>query len=178
MRLGRLLLASAALLLGAATVFAQAPAPRTTAPARPAPATPAAGDGPAWSQLTPQQQEALAPLKSDWSNIDGTRKRKWLEMSARYPSLSPEGKQRFHERMVPYARMTPEQRDTVRENFKRAYTLPADQRHSAVQHYQELPPESRQELVDKAAAKKAEQAAKDAPQRKTRPAGESQPAKK
>jgi hypothetical protein len=74
--------------------------------------------------------------------------------------------------------MTPEQRNTARENFKRAYALPADQRNSAVQHYQELPPESRQELADKAAAKKAEQAAKDAPQRKTRPAGEAQPAKK
>ena len=178
MRLGRLMLATAALLLGAATVFAQAPATRSATPAKPAPATPAAGEGPTWSQLTPQQQEALAPLKNDWSNLDGTRKRKWLEMSARYPSLSPEGKQRFHERMVPYARMTPEQRNTARENFKRAYTLPADERHSAVQHYQELPPESRQELADKAAAKKAEQAAKGAPQRKTRPAGEAQPAKK
>ena len=178
MRLGRLMLVFAALLLGAATAFAQTPAPRVATPAKPPPATPAAGEGPSWSQLTPMQQEALGPLKDEWSNLDGTRKRKWLEMSARYPSLSPEGKQRFHERMVPYARMTPEQRNIARENFKRAYALPADQRNSAVQHYQELPPESRQELADKAVAKKAEQAAKDAPQRKTRPAGEAQPAKK
>jgi Protein of unknown function (DUF3106) len=178
MRLGRLLTALAALLLGAATVFAQTPAPRAATSAKPPAATPTAGEGPTWSQLTPMQQEALGPLKDEWTSLDGTRKRKWLEMSARYSSLSPEGKQRFHERMVPYARMTPEQRNVARENFKRAYTLPADQRNSAVQHYQELPPESRQELANKAAAKKAEQAAKDAPQRKTRPVGEAQPAKK
>jgi hypothetical protein len=178
MRLGRLLLVLAALLLGAATVFAQSLAPRSATPAKPPSATPVAGEGPSWSQLTPIQQEALAPLKGEWANLDGTRKRKWIEISARYSSLSPEGKERFHERMLPYARMTPEQRNTARENFKRAYELPPDQRHSAVQHYQELPPASRQELADKAAAKKAEQASKDAPQRKSRPAGEVQPAKK
>lgn len=176
MRLGRLL-AVLALFLGAMAASGQAQVKPNGIPPSP-PATPGAGAGPAWNQLTPMQQEALAPLKGEWGKLNETRKRKWIEMSARYPSLSPEAKKRFHERMLPYARMTPEQRNTARENFHRAYTLPADQRHTAVQTYQDLPPESRQELADKAEAKKAEQASKGAPQRKTRPAGEAAPAKK
>ena len=108
---------------------------------------------PAWSDLSPAQKEALAPLAKDWNTLDPDRKQKWLEVAAKYPQLSPEGKRRLHERMAEFARLTPAQRQTARENFRRAYELPADQRQSALQTYQGLDAEQRQELADKAAKK-------------------------
>ncbi|HQR23094.1 MAG TPA: DUF3106 domain-containing protein [Burkholderiaceae bacterium] len=108
---------------------------------------------PAWTELSPAQREALAPLAKDWNAMDSMRKRKWLEVAAKYPNLSPEGKQKLHERMGEFARLTPEQRDTARKNFRRAYEVPADQRQATVQKFQDLPPEKKQALADKAAAR-------------------------
>ena len=113
----------------------------------------AQGGRPTWSELSPSQREALAPLAKDWAGLDADRKRKWLEVASRYPNLSPEGKQRLHERMGEFARLTPEQKNTARENFRRAYEVPAEQRQATVQRYQELPPDKKRELADKAAAK-------------------------
>ena len=108
---------------------------------------------PSWSELTPAQREALAPLAKDWSGLDAERKRKWIEVAAKYPNLSPEGKQKLHERMSEFSRLTPEQKKTARENFRKAYEVPAEQRQATVQKYQELPPDKKRELADKAATK-------------------------
>ena len=48
---------------------------------------------PTWNELTPAQREALAPLSKDWETLDAERKRKWIEVAAKYPNLSPDGKQ-------------------------------------------------------------------------------------
>src|ERR1700730_7015163 len=54
---------------------------------------------PQWRELSPEHREALGPLAADWDKLDSDRKKKWLEIAAKYPNMSPEGKQRFHERM-------------------------------------------------------------------------------
>ena len=113
----------------------------------------AQGGRPTWRELTPAQREALEPLAKDWCTLDTDRKRKWLEVAAKYPNLSPEGKQKLHERMAEFARLTPAQKNTARENFRRAYEVPAEQRQATVQKYQELPPDKKRELADKAATK-------------------------
>jgi hypothetical protein len=110
---------------------------------------------PAWKDLSSTQRDALAPLANDWDGFDRSRKLKWLDVASKYPQLSPEGQKRLHERMVEFVKLTPEQRRTARSNFQRAYELPMEQRQSLVQQYQELPPEKKQALADKA-AKKAE----------------------
>lgn len=112
-----------------------------------------AGGRPTWNELSPVQREALAPLAKDWGTLDSDRKRKWLEVAAKYPNLSPEGKQKLHERMAEFARLTPEQKKTARENFRRAYEVPAEQRQATIQKYQELPPDKKRELANRAAAK-------------------------
>jgi acyl-CoA reductase-like NAD-dependent aldehyde dehydrogenase len=83
-------------------------------------------------------------------------------VAAKYPNLSPEGKQKLHERMAEFARLTPEQKNVARENFRRAYQVPAEQRQATVQKFQELPPDKKRELADKAATKS------DAPRRPAR----------
>lgn len=133
--------------------LAQSPAPaggRST----PAPsATPAQVAKPGWKDLSAQQREALSPLAKEWDGFDRNRKLKWLEVANKYPQLSPEGQKRVHERMVEFVKLTPEQRRTARSNFQRAYELPLEQRQSLVQQYQELPPEKKQALADKASKK-------------------------
>ncbi|HUL66236.1 MAG TPA: DUF3106 domain-containing protein [Burkholderiaceae bacterium] len=148
--------------------FAQSPATNTA----PAAATSAAeASKPAWKELSAPQREALAPLAKDWDTFDRSRKLKWLDVAAKYPQLSPDAQKRLHERMAEYVKLTPEQRATARTNFQRAYELPMEQRQSLVQQYQELPPEKKQALADKA-AKKA-----DPPRRGTpKPAPKADPA--
>jgi hypothetical protein len=108
---------------------------------------------PAWKDLSPAQRDALAPLANDWDKFERNRKLKWLDVANKYPQLSPESQKRLHERMVEFVKLTPEQRRTARTNFQRAYELPMEQRQSLVQQYQELPPEKKQALADKAAKK-------------------------
>jgi hypothetical protein len=117
---------------------------------------------PTWNELTPAQREALAPLSRDWNTFDADRKRKWIEVAAKYPNLSPGGKQKLHERMGEFSKLTPEQKKTARENFRRAYEVPAEQRQATVQKYQDLPPDKKRELADRAVVKT------EAPRRPTR----------
>jgi hypothetical protein len=131
--------------------LAQSPAPGAahTAPA----SHPNEIAKPAWKELTAAQRDALAPLAKEWDTFDRSRKLKWLDVANKYPQLSPEGQKRLHERMVEFVKLTPEQRRTARSNFQRAYELPMEQRQTLVQQYQELPPEKKQELANKATKK-------------------------
>lgn len=140
----RLLLAVALLGLAAAV---QAAGSGSAAPAA------AKTSGPSWAQLSVDQKEALAPLAGEWDRYDPVRKKKWLAIAVRYKDLSPEGQQRLHERMPELAHLTPEQRKTARENFKQAYTLPAERREALTQKFQELPEDKKRELADKSRRK-------------------------
>ena len=111
--------------------------------------------GPAWSQLSPAQREALAPLAGQWTTIPPESKRKWLEIADKYPRLSPDGQARLQARMAEFSRLTPEQRHTARENFQRAYELPRESRESAVQQYQSLPDDRKKELSERGQRKDA-----------------------
>jgi len=74
---------------------------------------------PDWSQLTPGQQQILAPLASDWNNFDPIRRRKWLLTAKRYPKMKPDQQQRLQAKMRRWAELTPEQRRIARENYKK-----------------------------------------------------------
>ncbi len=53
--------------------------------------------------------------------------------------------------MSEFARLTPEQKATARENFRKAYEVPAEQRQATVQKFQELPEDKKRELANRAA---------------------------
>jgi hypothetical protein len=74
---------------------------------------------PDWSRLTPEQQQILAPLASDWNNFDDRRRKKWLLTAKRYPKMKPEQQQRLQTQMQDWAKLTPEQRRIARENYKK-----------------------------------------------------------
>ncbi len=139
---------------------------QTSPPAPPAPSAkspaPQAG-GPAWKDLSTAQRGALAPLAGQWETLDAERKQKWLEVSAAYPRLTPDAQQRVQQRMGEFARLSPEQRVTARENFRRAYELPANERHEKLQRYRDLPDDKKRALSEQPAKKKPAKPSEAAP---------------
>lgn len=119
----------------------------------------AAAARPAWSELTPQQQQALAPLASSWSTISEAQKRKWLEISKNYSALSPEDQATLNSRMNEWVLLTPQQRAQARLNFGKtkelSKQLTAEEKNAQWQAYQALSPEEKQKLAAKASPKPA-----------------------
>lgn len=128
---------------------AQTAAAASSAQARAVPA-PAAEQGPAWSTLTPAQREALKPLARDWSGIDSSRKRKWLEIAERYSGMAPQDQERLQARMAEWAKLSPLERGQARLNYQEAKQAPVQNRQASWEAYQALPPEQRRELADRA----------------------------
>lgn len=168
------------LLLGAAgfSAFAQAPeaasAPETAvAPAPVAPPPPPApvakpappvlppvsalAPAPTWQSLTPAQRDLLAPLADDWDRLGPTQRSKWLNATPRLAALPAPELARLHERMRDWAHLTPSERANARVSFQVAKQVDAEQRQAKWEAYQALPPEKRQELADKAAARRQAQ---------------------
>ena len=139
---------SAGLLVGQAVAqsTAQSTSPATGASAQTAPKP----GGPAWSALSPSQQQALAPLQRDWPGIDASRKAKWLEVAAKFPKMPAEERERVQERMAAWSRLSPAERGEARIQFQQARQLAPDDRQARWDAYQALPEETRRELAQRA----------------------------
>jgi hypothetical protein len=114
----------------------------------------AANSNPRWNELSPAQQQALAPLAGEWDKLDAFRKKKWLTIGNRYASMKPDQQQRVQERMRDWIRLTPEQRRVARENYARAKKLNPDQKSARWEQYQQLSEEQKKKLAADAAARK------------------------
>jgi hypothetical protein len=117
-----------ALALAALTTGAAGPQPRTK---------------PAWAELTADQQQILDPLKAEWNALSSSRKKTWIGIANRYPSMNAQEQQRVQARMQKWAKLTPEQRHAARERYKSIGKLPPDKRETLRQQwaeYQALPP--------------------------------------
>jgi len=154
----RALLAALSLLLAAGTAAQPVPQSGKDTAKKPAAAKPAAkvaqpkpGVRPAWAELTVDQQNILAPLKSDWDTLEPERRQKWLAIAKRYPKMKLEEQERVKRRMQAWAKLTPEQRRQARENYKRIAKVPREERSVDLRQewaeYQALPPGERQSLV-------------------------------
>ena len=131
----------------------------------------AAERGPAWASLTVAQQQALAPLQRDWQSIDATRRQKWIEVAARFPSMPADERGRVQQRMAEWARLTPAERTQARLQFQEARQVPAPERQAKWQAYQALSDAERQSLVQRAKPQ-AKPASAPEPQAKARTPGE------
>ena len=99
---------------------------------------------PKWTDLKPQQQRVLAPLKDEWRQLDAQRKRKWVGVANRYPNMKPEEQARVQRRMKYWASLTPAERQAARSSFQTVRKLPADQKgqiREKWKQYQSLPEE-------------------------------------
>jgi hypothetical protein len=108
----------------------------------------------AWRNLSAQQQQALAPLASEWDSMENPRRQKWLQIAGRFSKMKPEEQQRTQENMREWVKLTPEQRRIVRENHARANKLNASQKSAAWKQYQQLSAEQKKKLAAAAPAKR------------------------
>ena len=114
--------------------------------------------GPAWSQLTPLQQQALAPLASSWNtSMNDAQKRKWLEISKNYGALTPQAQATLNSRMNEWVALSPQQRAQARLNFGKTLELSRqltpDEKKAKWEAYQALSPEEKQKLAATASPK-------------------------
>ena len=109
---------------------------------------------PGWTELSPAQKQALAPLASNWNTISEPQKRKWLEISKNYSTLSPEEQATLNGRMNEWVTLSPQQRAQARLNFGKtkefSRQLTPEEKNARWQAYQALSPEEKQNLAAKA----------------------------
>jgi hypothetical protein len=124
------------------------------APAKPAAAKKkksAAASRPTWAELTADQQMILAPLKDSWELIEPERRRKWIGIAKRYPTMNAKAQERVQRRMQRWDALTPQQRMQARENYKRMAKQRADRKSQKLAdrwaEYQSLPPHERDRLA-------------------------------
>lgn len=123
-------------------------------------------DKPLWRDLSSAQQVALAPLAPEWDRMEGARKRRWIEVSARFASMAPAEQQRVQERMRQWMKLTPQQRDLARENFSKTNKLAQGDKAANWENYKQLSAEQKRKLASKPSTlqKSAPVALPDAPQ--------------
>lgn len=112
--------------------------------------TQAAEAPPGWQHLSPAQQRILAPLRADWPEFDHDRKKKWLDIAARYPAMSAQQQQTLQQRMIEWTHLSPEKRRLARENFLSTGKTPQQSRREAWESYQRLPQAERERLKEEA----------------------------
>lgn len=108
---------------------------------------------PAWKDLTPVQQAALAPLSKHWGSLNSERKRKWLAMSQNFQAMAPEEQVKLHSRMTEWVSLSQKERTQARLNFNETRQLSAEEKAQQWQAYQALSPEEKKELAAKAPPK-------------------------
>lgn len=143
---------------GTSVAQANKPSVSTQAPIRPAqvrtaPAT-RPESRPTWAELTPAQQQALAPLTGTWRVLGEAHKRKWLALSQNFASMPPPEQARLHSRMTEWAALSPQQRTLARLNFAEAQKVAPTDKRAKWEAYQALSPEEKRKLAAGAAAAK------------------------
>ncbi|MGE0800665.1 MAG: DUF3106 domain-containing protein [Lautropia sp.] len=133
--------------VGAPATRTLAPATRTIAPAVPAIVAPpratprpslATRLEPLWVDLTPEQQQALAPFAPEWNTWPATEKKAWIALADKLPGMSADKRGRAQRRILEWSNLSPAQRQLARENYRLAKDRPVEQRVSEWRNYQSL----------------------------------------
>ncbi len=90
---------------------------------------------PAWSELTPEQHEILAPRSREWDQLDSKRRKKWVAIAKRYPKMKPQAQERLRKRMADWAKLTPEQRRAARERYQQLKRLSPEKRRQVTRQW-------------------------------------------
>lgn len=95
-----------------------------------------------WSELTVEQQKALAPVEEEWNDFPAKQQTRLLKVAKGYGKLSAEQQQRVHARLKDWSRMTPEQRLLARQNYKKLIVLPQSKQVQLKQRWVQAQPEN------------------------------------
>lgn len=104
---------------------------------------------PTWNELTIEEQQVLAPLERDWDQLAPQRRRKWVGIAKRYPTMKSDEKSKIDRRMQPWASLSADQRRIARERYKKLEQLPPakrDELRTRWEEYSRLPEDERARL--------------------------------
>jgi hypothetical protein len=113
---------------------------------------------PTWAELTSQQREILMPLSGEWDQLESFRRKKWLGIAQRYPSLPPDEQNRVQQRIKAWVNLSPSERQRARDLYKSLRKAAPEERAAVVQkwqEYKELPDTEKERLRKKAPAGKS-----------------------
>ena len=130
-------------------------APNAIAVAPPKPSAAALAARPAWTELTPSQQQALGPLAGRWTEISEQQRRKWITLSQNFHKLPAPEQEKLHSRMTDWAALSVQQRNQARLNFAETNKLAPDDKKAQWEAYQALSAEEKQKLAAGATKKPA-----------------------
>ncbi len=80
----------------------------------------------AWSDLTPAQRTALAPLARNWSQLTEGHQRKWIALAENFSRMTPAEQAKLHSRMAGWVALSPQQRTEARLNFAESQQVSPD----------------------------------------------------
>lgn len=111
---------------------------------------------PSWAELSTEQKRVLSPLAGEWDKMDGFRRKKWLGITQRYPSLSPDEQARMQRRMTDWAKLTPDERKYAREKYQSLQKATPEKKEAVKlkwEEYKELPESEKNRLKAEASRK-------------------------
>jgi hypothetical protein len=106
---------------------------------------------PAWSELTPGQQEKLAPLRDRWDQMPASRRvhaLERMERRARWDAMTPEQRDRLRHGARNFRDLPPELRENMRESMQVVRQLPEDQRRELKERWRAMDPEQRRRWLE------------------------------
>lgn len=102
---------------------------------------------PTWTELSPAQRQALAPLAPIWERLSEPHKRKWTVLAQNFHNLPPAEQAKLHSRMREWAALSPQQRSLARLNFGETQQVSPDEKKAKWEAYQALTPEEKRKLA-------------------------------
>jgi len=91
---------------------------------------------PFWKDLTPQQQQVLAPVAAEWDTYTARGRKRYVAIADRYPKLKPDEQARVTARLKSWASLSRQDRDKARENFRKVRKLPPEKQAEVKQKLQ------------------------------------------
>ena len=106
---------------------------------------------PAWNELTPEQQEKLAPLRERWDQMPASRRvhaLERMERRARWDAMTPEQRDRLRHGARNFHDLPPELREKMRASMQVVRQLPEAQRSELKQRWRAMDPEQRRKWLE------------------------------
>lgn len=106
---------------------------------------------PAWNELTPAQQEKLAPLRERWDQMPASRRAHALERMerrARWDALPPEQRERLRHGARNFRDLPPELREKMRASMQVVRQLPEPERRELKERWRAMDPEQRRKWLE------------------------------
>jgi hypothetical protein len=144
----QLVLFTAMVLIGTGFSHAQEPRTQTAPPITVTGKNSLHPQGPSYSSLSANQKNVLAPLEPFWEEMTEVRRKKWMEIANRFPSMSEEEQGRVKVRMQEWASLSPAQRKLVRENFVDSQKVSKSLKQTQWEEYQKLSDEEKRTLLE------------------------------